>query len=451
MMEQATGVNLWLRKALVCLFTAALCWLVVTRSLPAYLARVAPETALMINANQPDALLRLAEVKLATDQARVEKAKLETPAGTNLATATTAAKPDTKIDDDVRALVQRASKIDPLNAQVPHLLADLAERAGDRSLAIKQLETTLQHSLHDGAAIYKLILFSIDARDYVKATAYTELLLRINPESFQVVLPVLLYLANTEAATEALTAMFARSTYGRTWFFIELPAKAADLRIPQTLLLGLQNTANPPTSRELSPYLQFLLDRHQLYGLAYYTWLQFTPPEHFDNDNLVFNGGFQRPTTAMPFDWMIEAGAGVTAQIVSKPYEDGHHGLNLEFGSGRVEFGGVQQALLLAPGTYDFSTQYKGSLIGRRGLVWRLTCTKPTTQILETPVQVGLQPSWKDISQTFTVPEAGCLGQRLALVHTARSASEQILSGSVWYKHIKIKRRPDAPATQKVQ
>ncbi len=449
MTEQPATAQSWLRSAFVGLLAAALCWLVVTRSLPAYLARVAPETALLINANQPDALLRLAEGKLtAAEQARVEKAKAETPTLPTTAQSAAETQAQKKLDDDVRALVMRAHKLDPLNAQVPHLLADLAERAGDRPQAIKQLEATLQLSLHDSTAIYKLILFSIDARDYVKATTYTELLLRINPGSFQAVLPILLHLANTEAATDALTAMFARSTYGRTWFFGELPPKATDLRIPQTLLLGLQNTANPPTSRELSPYLQFLLDRHQLYGLAYYTWLQFTPPEHFDNDNLVFNGGFQRPTTAMPFDWMIEAGSGVTAQIVSKPYEDGSQGLNIEFGSGRVEFGGVRQALLLAPGTYDFSIQYKGSLNGRRGLVWRLSCSKPNAQILETPVQLGLQPTWKTIAQTFTVPESGCLGQRLALEHTARSASEQILSGSVWYQKVQITRRPDTGAAQ---
>jgi tetratricopeptide (TPR) repeat protein len=440
MNHQATAQALF-RNALVCLLAAALCWLVVTRSLPTYLARVAPETALLINANQPDALLRLAEEKLTAEQTRIEKAAAETPATAKSAADT---KVDKKLDHDVRALVLRASKLDPLNAQVPHLLADLAELAGDRPQATSQLEATLRHSLHDSQAIYKLILFNIEARDYDKATTYTELLLRVNPHSFQVVQPILFHLANTEAATEALTAMFGRSTYGRTWFFGELPPKATDLRIPQTLLLGLQNTANPPTSRELSPYLQFLLDRHQLYGLAYYTWLQFTPPEHFDNNNLVFNGSFQRPTTAMPFDWQIQAGSGVTAQIVSKPLEDGNQGLNLEFGSGRVEFGGVHQALLLAPGTYDFSIEYRGSLSGRRGLVWQVSCSKPNAQILETPVQVGLQPTWKTISQSFTVPEAGCLGQRLALVHTARSASEQMLSGSVWYKQVRIRRRPEA-------
>jgi tetratricopeptide (TPR) repeat protein len=459
-MAQPANSSFRLANVLVCLLMAALSIAILMRSLPVYLARIAPDWALMINANQPDALVRVAEQKLTAALAEAEKLKAEPPKSPPTTAQATAqvtahaaelAAAEKKLDADVRALITRASQFDPLNPQVPHLLADLAERVGDRTQAVQQLEATLQHTLHDSAAIYKLIVFNIEARDYVKATTYTELLLRINPNAFEVVLPVLIHLANTEAATDALTAMLARNPFGRTWFFMELPPKVADLRVPQTLLLGLQNTAHPPSNREIAQYLHHLLHQHQLYGLAYYTWLQFTPPEHFDNDNLVFNGGFQRPTTALPFDWQITAGSGVTAQILPKPDADGNQGLNVEFGSGRVEFGGAQETLVLSPGTYDFNIQYRGSLVGRRGLVWRLTCDKPAPPILETPVQIGRQATWSTIALTFTVPEAGCRGQTLALIHTARSASEQLLSGSIWYKHVQIKRRDDATAAAVAQ
>ena len=412
--------RLWLRRCLVCLIGVALAWLIVTRSFPAYLAQIAPETALWINANQPDALLRLAEQKLEA-----------APASGN------------DRDADVRALIMRARSLDPLNPQVPYLLATLAERAGDRTQAISQLGATLQQSLHESAAIYKLMLYSVETHDYVKATTCAELLLRTRPDAFPVVLPTLIKLANTEAATEALTAMLGRNPYGRTWFFMELPPKVKDLRIPQVLLLGLRNTPNPPTSMEISQYLNQLVSQHNLHGMAYYTWLQFTPPEHFEGGNLVFNGQFQRPTTGLLFDWVISAGSSVTAQIVAKPDAQGQHGLNLEFGSGRVEFGGVAQTMVLAPGTYRFSTEVKGSLIGRRGLVWRMTCDQPGPPIMETPAQLGIQPAWKDIALTLTVPDTGCRGQQLALVHTARSASEQLLSGSVWYRSVRITRKFD--------
>jgi hypothetical protein len=412
--------RLWLRKGLISLAGVALAWLIVTRSFPAYLAPISPETALRLNAHQPDALLRLAELKLE-------------------ATPPT----DKNSDADIRALIMQARSLDPLNPQVPYLLAALAERTGDRTQAISQLTATLQQSLHESAAAYKLMLYSIETQNYVKATGYAELLLRTRPDSFHVVLPALIKLANTEAATEALIAMLGRNPYGRTWFFMELPPKVRDLRIPQVLLLGLRNTPHPPTNMEISQYLNQLVFQHNLHGMAYYTWLQFTPTEHFDSDNLVFNGQFQRPLTGPLFDWVIKAGAGVTAQIVTKPDEHGNHGLNLEFGSGRIEFGGVTQIMLLAPGTYQFSTQVKGNLIGRRGLVWRMTCDQPAPAILETPVQLGIQPAWQDITLTFTVPDTGCRGQQLTLLHTARSASEQLLSGSVWYRRVQVTRKPD--------
>jgi hypothetical protein len=252
---------------------------------------------------------------------------------------------------------------------------------------------------------------------------------------------VLIGLADIEAAHDALVAMLSRKPYGRAWFFLELPPKVRDPRTPQKLLLALKDTANPPTNDELHAYLNYLFAL-QHHGLAYYTWLQFTPPEYLNDGNLLFNGHFLRPATALRFDWSIGTQAGVTVQLFNKADEQDLQGLNLEFGSGRVEFGGVSQALVLAPGTYQFEGQYRGSLVGRRGLQWRLTCaSQHATPLLETQQFLGIAASWQDISVPFTVPESGCRGQLLTLLHPARSASEQFLSGSAWYRTLSIKRK----------
>jgi tetratricopeptide (TPR) repeat protein len=378
-----------------------------------------PDAALWLNPDQPVALLQLAEQTLAADLA----ANPVDPGG-----RAAVARPD------VRPLVARALRHDPLSPQAQAILAEVAERQGDRASARLLLDKTLQRSLHEGAAAYKLMLYAAEAGDYVKATGYAELLLRTRPDAFPVVLPVLISLADIEAAQGALTGMLARNPYGRGWFFLELPPKVRDPQTPQRLLLALKDTAHPPIN-----YL-FAIEKH---GLAYYTWLQFTPPEHFESGNLLFNGQFLRPTTALRFDWVLNPGSGTIAQLINKPDDQGQQGLNVEFGSGRIEFGGVGQALVLAPGTYQFAGQYKGSLIGRRGLQWRLTCNQLTgAALLETQPFLGVQENWHDIDVTFTVPDTGCRGQHLTLVHMARSASEQILSGSAWYRTLSIKRKP---------
>jgi hypothetical protein len=89
----------------------------------------------------------------------------------------------------------------------------------------------------------------------------------------------------------------------------------------------------------------------------------------------------------------------------------------------------------------------KGEVVGRRGMQWRVRCAGGSMPIIgESPMFVGMAPKWKDVELSFTVPEKDCRAQELRLELAARSASEQLVSGSVWYDGIEIARLPDAPA-----
>ncbi len=106
---------------------------------------------------------------------------------------------------------------------------------------------------------------------------------------------------------------------------------------------------------------------------------------------------------------------------------------------------GVQQLTLLAPGTYEFKGKYRGELIGKRGLVWRIACADaPNAAIGESQMVMGMSQKWKDIAFTFTVPKANCRAQQVRLELDARMPSETMVSGSISYDELTIVRADSA-------
>jgi hypothetical protein len=105
------------------------------------------------------------------------------------------------------------------------------------------------------------------------------------------------------------------------------------------------------------------------------------------------------------------------------------------------EFGGVTQVIMLPPGTYQFQGKYKGNVIGRRGLQWRIACaSRASSQIGESQMLVGVAMTWKPFDFSFTVPKSDCRAQSVRLAFGARSASEKFVSGSIWYDELQISR-----------
>ena len=122
-----------------------------------------------------------------------------------------------------------------------------------------------------------------------------------------------------------------------------------------------------------------------------------------------------------------------------RPEASDKRALFLEFGHSRVNFPGVFQTVILPPGAYRFKGLFKGEVIGPRGLQWSINCIDGAA-IGASQMFVGASPIWRDFEFGFTVPENGCRAQLIKLAHAARSASEQLVSGSVWFSELSILR-----------
>jgi hypothetical protein len=301
------------------------------------------------------------------------------------------------------------------------------------------MEAAARRSIQESVAVDWLMRHKHERKDYAAALYFVDALLRTRSQVMERVLPVLASMVETPQARGELVKALAGNPPWRRSFLSALPRAVSDARSPLVVLLALRSAANPPAAADIRDYVSLLV-QHKFYELAYYTWLQFLPPEGLASAGLLFNGGFELPPSGLPFDWVLHAGTGATVDIVQRPDDAGQRALYLELGPGRVEFGGVAQTLLLAPGSYRLTGRYRGEINGRRGLVWRVVCAGATAPLGQSPMMVGATAPWKDFEFSFTVPAAECRAQHLRLELDARMPSEQLVSGSLWYDDLAIER-----------
>ena len=460
------------RKAVVIGLTFLLAWGVATKSLVAYLANVSPNVAYWLHAS-PTVLLNLADDRLNADAAKqvvepvlssnfehasrersyakgiqsIEKldAQMEAERGAekngNVVQSSSTADNLSEADyAQAKTWAEWALRQDPLNARALRILAQVAEHDSDGVRTEALMRGAAQRSPQESLAIFWMMRQSYRDRHYAEAIRYADILLRTRPQLEKHVFPMLGRIAEIPTAKGELTSMLAKNPPWRGNFFDALPRNITDARTPLELLLSLRDAPVPPTDKERKAYLQALIE-HKLYEVAYYSWLQFLPPDQLNNTGRLYNGSFEVPPSGLPFDWVFKKGPGVNIKFAPRPDQDREQALLIEFGPGRVDFGaGISELVLLPPGNYQMEGKYKADLVSQRGLQWSVKCAGETTSIGVSGTMNGSSPTWQDIDLTFTVPENECPAQYVSLALDARSASEQFVSGAVWYDDLSIER-----------
>ncbi len=475
--------SFWLRVGLLGTLGAVLIWQIITRSLAAHLALVAPDVALSLRPGESTALLSLADTALNRQPDETEATaattfaqpalhdgaqtpqqgsdrlggwaeialkalaeKLPLDQGQRAVTAAQLAL--TQRDrEQIRTQAQLALLEDPINARALRILGQLADVAGDDVRATSLMHAAADRSLGESIAVYWMLQQSAKKKDYASTVSYADVFLRKRPQLVAHAMPMLAQLAESAdpKAVAELEKMLATDPPWRSAFFSALLGAITDARTPLNLLLKLKDTPTPPTTADLNAYLSFLIG-HKFYELAYYSWLQFLPADELGRVGLLANGSFEVPSSGLPFDWVLAMGSGVTVDVTVRPDAPGQHALFLEFGPGRVEFPGITQMLLLPAGSYHFKGKLKGEVVGHRGLQWRVLCAGASAPpIGESEMFVGLAPTWSDFEFNFTVPNKDCRAQQLRLDLASRSASEQLVSGSLFYDDLIISRSANDP------
>ena len=147
-------------EAFLALLAPVLFWLIISRSLVAYLVQTEPETALSLNSSDPSALVALAEKTILFDK-----------------------DPTTKSLNEARGRLEEALSEFPLNARALRLLGQLLARTGDDAKATKAMQTAARYSSQEVIAVDWAMRSSFQNKDYHSTAYYADVLLRMNRKS----------------------------------------------------------------------------------------------------------------------------------------------------------------------------------------------------------------------------------------------------------------------------
>lgn len=335
-------------------------------------------------------------------------------------------------------LTSSALRDEPFNAQGLEMMGLLAASDADFTTAERFMFAASRQSLRRHAAAYWNLKSRLAAQDYAAAAGYADALLRTKPQSIPFLISTLVAFTTTQSGRDALEKLLAKNPPWRWAFFWYLKGHIKNPYVPLRLLLALQATSHPPTSREVGAYLRILLD-NKLYPLAHYSWLQFLSADELTRTALLNNGSFESPPSGLPYDWTINSGNGATIEITPRDDRPGEHALAIELGPGRAKFQPPSQLLALSPGRYTLTGMLKGSVRGHSGLIWKIGCLPNAKALAKTEPLLGERRPWTRFTVAFEVPKE-CTAQTLELALDAHSASEATISGFANFDELKIAR-----------
>ncbi len=442
-----------IRAFLLAVVGCLLTWLVVSKSLPVVWAEKEPELAARILPEHPAVLLARAEERrkrlMALVSSEMSDERGAVTDGPQTSGAARFVAPDLSLDEDavtatdrktlqeeIHALASEVLRRDPLNARAFMLLAEVSE---EQEVARKYLEAAFKLSRREETAAFWLLNESFQKKDTPSVLNYADVIFRTKSQLAPYVVSYLSQLATDQESRGLLVKKLATNPTWRGSFFLNLPKSVQDPKVPLLIVMDLKGSPHPVTDAELKPYLNSLLV-HGREELAYSAWLQHLPSTKLQDLGHLYNPGFNEPTSELPFNWVITNPRFAGFEVHPRAGSHANKALQLNLGPGRIKFGEVRQVLMLSPGKYRLEGSLKGALKGRRGVRWQLRCGKRLKDVLgQSELLLGKGLNWTTFSVEFVVPNADtCRAQTLRLFHHARSASEELIFGELWFDDLRL-------------
>lgn len=319
--------------------------------------------------------------------------------------------PRVRMRPEVVAASREVAAVAPLAFEPFVVEARVQEQNGRLGRAIALLEEALRRRPN-------LLLIHAQLAAYYQAAGKSrellgeiDFILRNSPEARRVVFPELAKLLGDRVGIRLLSEMLAINPRWRREFVAHLeqnpprPQQALDL---VAAISRVNPRANVAPERRI--YVHALV-RAGDFRAARAAWLQTLPPSARHDHGLLVDGAFSGARIGPPFGWRFHD----TANGRSGPATGrGEAYLDISyFGGSDVVL--AEQTLALAPGRYRLSARARtSSSITSGEIFWSLRCQPGQAEAARLPLS-GLTGEYRMLTTEFTVPGAGCAGQRLLL------------------------------------
>lgn len=383
-------------------------WRIVATRVSDSLAASAPQQALAWDADDPDALLALAQQQL--DAGHPQQA-----------------------DATARELLRVA----PLQADAFTILARAAAARNDHARARSLFALALKRAPRDQYARAWMIGDELQRGEYPAALHNVDVLFGFAPQHEAALIPLLAQAAGHDPAfATALGHSLAKQPAWRNGMLTELLAHA-HLATVNEVFGTLQASAGGLSDDEAGRWFA-RLEQDGQWGEAYSRWLGWTGVDLSRGVPLVFNGSFERTPSGMGFDWVMRGEPGVEIERVRIAGASGEVAAQVTFRRRRANDIGFQQTLLLAPGHYSLSFRARAdNLRSDQGLEWDIVCISGGTPIASSPRLDG-SFDWKPFTAEVSVPATNCPAQRLQLTNPGAGGSAKVVSGTLWVDDFKL-------------
>ena len=391
------------RGSLIAILTALALlagWRVIGRMQAERYARDEPERALRWRPDDPRALLALAERQLA--QGEIQAAQ---------------------------ASARRLLAHEPLQGEAFRILAAASDLQGDRTRAFQLYEIAARRAPRDVTTRAWLAQRYLERGDYQEALEQIDSLLRASPQKIRAVAPVLVQLAQEPAFAEALAQAMQNEPPWRAGMLAVLRAPKSGNPVAAGQVMQALQTNGGLSQDEYGKWLDSLMSQGR-WGEAYARWAGRALKAE-GRLPLLYNGDFARAPSDIGFDWRRRRMPGVLLQFEPAAGSGGQIAY-LQFIGRRVPNAGLEQALLLSPGSYRLAMRVRAqALRSAMGLQWQVVCAGPAGVVARGESIEG-SFGWRENAVEVVIPQLGCPGQWLRLVNPVPSGAAQQVTGQLW-------------------